>query len=378
MKYNLPSFESCLEVCNHFKNFNFFFTKSTVDNFDIYIFNYRLCDSSMFNLFECITTEMRGITFVFNADGSIYHRYILMHKFFNLNQEPTSQYNLLKNLTLKEISNKEDGSLISFIKLPNGHVLSKSKGSILSDQAISAMKIYEENIYIHKFVDYTLNNNIIAMFEFVSPTNRIVLPYTETKLILTQLRDNNTGEYLNISDYKHLLENISIAETFNNLTLDELISNCETAEGIEGYVIRFENDKFIKLKSKEYFCMHQLHTEDLYREDAIISLIIDEKIDDILCQLADGDERKIMVEELITITNNHIIRTLKETTELLDKYKGDKKDFAIRYRKDNNFKHAMYVLNQNGDLPTHIKDTIKKDTYFLAKARNWIKKEKEL
>jgi hypothetical protein len=66
-----------------------------------------------------------------------------MNKFFNLNQTECSSYELVKEEKIKGIAYKEDGSIISFIKLPNNKILAKSKTSFESEQAIEAQKIYD-------------------------------------------------------------------------------------------------------------------------------------------------------------------------------------------------------------------------------------------
>jgi hypothetical protein len=53
---------------------------------------------------------MRGICFIFNTDGSLFKRFLLLEKFFNLNQVPESMYSIVKDYKIKAISNKEDGS----------------------------------------------------------------------------------------------------------------------------------------------------------------------------------------------------------------------------------------------------------------------------
>jgi hypothetical protein len=43
-----------------------------------------------------------------------------------------------------------------------------------------------------------LDNGIDATFEYVSPMNRIVLRHLQEELILLRMRDNKTGEYLDL------------------------------------------------------------------------------------------------------------------------------------------------------------------------------------
>jgi hypothetical protein len=48
-------------------------------------------------------------------------------------------------------------------------------------------------------------------FEYVSPMNRIVLRYLQEELILLRMRDNKTGEYLDLNDYLDKIGSIKVA-----------------------------------------------------------------------------------------------------------------------------------------------------------------------
>jgi hypothetical protein len=52
---------------------------------------------------------------------------------------------VVKDFKIKSIYNKEDGSVASFVKLPNGKVLGKSKMSFESDQAVGINRVYNTN-----------------------------------------------------------------------------------------------------------------------------------------------------------------------------------------------------------------------------------------
>lgn len=392
MKYFIPTYEQCRAICDANDNFTFYETKHIVDGYDISIFNYRLAMPAMFYNpipgSEIVAHELRGLTFVWNHDGTLYNRYLLLDKFFNLNQYECSAYNLLKDTPIKEVAFKEDGSVASFVKLPNGKIIGKSKASFISDQAIEIGKIYEANSYIKKLVDYCFDNNIIPIFEYVSPRNRIVLKYDKTELILIKLRNNSTGQYISIVDLpSSVLEGISVVKNIS-ASLDELIAKCETDTGYEGYVVTFDTGKMVKLKLVEYCNLHNLHTQDLHREDAIVYLIINEQIDDILCQLEDGDERKAMVFELIDLVNLYTKQECINIINLLEDYNGSKKDFAIKYvNKSPYFGIAISLINQHhkhyGDasfivddelLLSHVKHKIINETKHLLQARAWVDK----
>jgi hypothetical protein len=130
MKF-LPTYQQALEMVYSKGELVFYETKLVLEGYNISIFNYRLTqyndfiepvEGKNYNAFE-----LRGLTFVFNKDGSLFKRYLLMNKFFNINQVTQSLYNNVKNKKIKSIYNKEDGSLISFIKLPNNNIVAKTK-----------------------------------------------------------------------------------------------------------------------------------------------------------------------------------------------------------------------------------------------------------
>lgn len=378
--YHLPSYDDCRLICDTHDNFIFYESKHKEDGFDISIFNYRL---ATFQNFENPVPdrpdikgyEMRGITFVWNQDGSLYKRYLLLDKFFNVEQTPCSMYSVVKDYKIKNIYNKEDGSIASFVRLPNGKVLGRSKTSFQSDQAIEIQKIYEKDGQIKQFVDFCMDEDIVPIFEFVSPQNRIVVPYANTELILLRMRDNKTGEYLNINDFAHKLDGISVAASDEGKTLEDLINLKNVIEGKEGWIIQFENGKMVKLKTQWYIDRHRLFTEDLNRENTLIALIVDETIDDVLAQLEEPT-KKAEIEKTIEIVNKEISRMAHLVDELMVNYKGDRKDFAIKYNKHPMFPIVMGIINGK-DKVDLIKQRIKIDTKNLMQARDWFKKAKE-
>jgi T4 RnlA family RNA ligase len=378
--YHIPTYEDCRLICDTHDNFIFYESKHKEDGFDISIFNYRL---ATFQNFENPVPdrpdikgyEMRGITFVWNSDGTLYKRYLLLDKFFNLEQTPCSMYSVVKDYKIKNIYNKEDGSIASFVRLPNGKVLGRSKTSFQSDQAIEIQKIYEKDGQIKQFVDFCMDEDIVPIFEYVSPTNRIVVPYANTELILLRMRDNKTGEYLNINDFAHKLDGISVAASLGEHTLDSIKEVVVKMVGKEGVIVQFENGKMIKIKSPWYSERHKLFTEDLNRENTLIGLIVDETIDDVLSQIEEPT-KKAEIERTIEIVNKEIGRMAHQVDELMSNYNGDRKDFAIKFNKHIMFPIAMGIISGK-DKVDLIKQRIKIDTKNLMQAREWMKKAKE-
>lgn len=380
MKYFIPTYNECRKICDANDNFLFYESKSVIDNFNISIFNYRLSQYSDFvnpvkSDKRLKAFELRGLTFVWNSDGTLYKKYLLLDKFFNLEQTPCSMYSVVKDYKIKNIYNKEDGSIASFVRLPNGKVLGRSKTSFKSDQAIEIQKIYEKDGQIKQFVDFCMDEDIIPIFEFVSAQNRIVVPYANTELILLRMRDNKTGEYLNINDYAHKLDGISVAASDDGKTLEDLIKLKDIIEGKEGWIVQFENGKMIKIKHRWYIDRHRLFTEDLNRENTLIGLIVDETIDDVLAQIEEPT-KKAEIEKTIEIVNKEIARMSHQVDELMSNYKDDRKEFAIQYNKHPMFPIAMGIISGK-DKVDLIKQRIKIDTKNLMQAREWMNKAKE-
>jgi T4 RnlA family RNA ligase len=313
---------------------------------------------------------MRGITFVWNTDGTLYKRYLLLDKFFNLEQTPCSMYSVVKDYKIKNIFNKEDGSIASFVKLPNGKVLGRSKTSFQSDQAIEIQKIYEKDGQVKQFVDFCMDEDIIPIFEFVSPQNRIVVPYANTELILLRMRDNKTGEYLNINDYAHKLDGISVAASLGEHTLDSIKEVVLKMVGKEGVIVQFENGKMIKIKSPWYCDRHKIFTTDLNRENTLIKFIVDETIDDVISQLNDPIKSE-EVEKMTGVINRYIKKTSDEVGDLISNYSGDIKEFAIKYSKNRLFPIAIGVI-RGKDKIGMIKSKILQETKDLMAAKKWI------
>ena len=340
----IPTYEDCVEMCNR-EDSPFYESKLIIENYSISLFNYRFASPSDFQTPK--SREMRGICFIFNTDGSLFKRYILLEKFFNLNQVPGSMYSDVKDLVIKSITNKEDGSISSFLLMPDGKIIGKSKMGFDNDQAKGINRIYRTNKNIKKFVDWSISKDYVAIFEFVSPTNRIVLKYNNEELILLRIRDNKTGKHLNIKDYINEIGSIRIAPFEDENSLDELIEKSKNETGREGWVITFENGQMVKIKTSEYMALHGLLTNDLYREHILIGYILEDKIDDILGQIPEEEvEAHDRINKIILIVkkslNEKVIEIQKAYEFFINTYNGNKKEYALKYLKiDPNFGYVM-------------------------------------
>lgn len=404
--YYLPTYEECVEMCELNPGI-FYENKITLDGYDISMFNYMHAQFSDFtnpipDKPHVNAYEMRGITFVFNKDGSLYKRYLLMNKFFNVNQVPDTMYSFVKDYKVKNIMNKEDGSLASFIQLPNGKVYGRSKMSFQSDQAIRINYLYNNVKALRNFIDKMMEMDIIPMFEYVASTNRIVLKYKNEDLILLRLRDNVTGKYHDFDEFKEELDGINVANFENEHTLEELMELKDVEVDKEGWVVALVddkgNEKMLKIKTEWYFSRHSLFTSLLDRENDIIKLIIKDEVDDVISQLEEGDiDKKGIIHDITDIVNGYISKVVKHIDSAMDEWKNinddlkgnsgapdedseafermAKRNFAIKMKGDKYFPLYMSVIGGR-DKYEVIESKILNDTKHLMQARKWLEKNK--
>jgi T4 RnlA family RNA ligase len=383
----LPTYEDCVEMCSKEES-AFYESKFVLDGYAVSVFNYRLAQYKDFvtpleKRPEVKAYEMRGLTFVFNKDGSLFKRFLLLEKFFNLNQVPESMYSIVKNYKIKFVNNKEDGSIASYIQLPNGKIIGKSKMGFDNEQANGINRIYRTRTDVKQFVDWCIDNNITAIFEYVSPANRIVLRYLEEDLILLRMRDNSTGKHLNIKDYLDKIGTIRIAPFEDESDdLDSLIEVTATQVDKEGVIVQTEDefgkDFFFKLKTPWYMSLHGLLTNDLYREHIIVGYILDDKIDDILGQVPE-DEMEVheRINKIISIIKKAIdekVEDIKKSYQVFLNMGSNRKEYALKYyKKEPNFGYVMQ-MSKGVDPYELAKDWVREKTKRLIMAREWLKK----
>ena len=384
----LPTYEDCVEMCAK-EEAAFYESKFVIDGYNISIFNYRLAQYKDFvtpleKRPDVKAYEMRGLTFVFNEDGSLFRRFLLLEKFFNINQVPESMYSIVKDYKIKFVNNKEDGSIASFIKLPNGKVLGKSKMGFDNEQSNGINRIYRTRTDVKTFVDWCLQNEITSIFEYVSPANRIVLRYLDEDLILLRMRDNKTGKHLDIKNYLDKIGTIRIAPfEDDNKDLDSLIEVNATQVDKEGVIVQTEDkygrDFFFKIKTPWYCERHGLLTNDIYREHIIIGYILDDKIDDILGQIPEDEkEAHLRINKIIQIVKKSIdqkVDDIKKSYQVYLDMGSNNKEYALKYyKKEPNFGYVMGI-SKGLDIYEVAKDWLRDKTKRLMLAREFLKEK---
>ena len=361
----------------------FFCSVTEVEGQTVEMYNYRLANHTDFFPEDGSNwTELRGLTFVQQPNGQ-WQRNILLQKFFNINQTTDWMYDDVKDKKISRIQNKEDGSIISFIRFANGNIRAKSKMSFTSSQAEMAQDIFMNDYNIRKFVTICLNNNLIPVFELVGPDNQIVLEYKETKLILLQVRRSD-GSYEPNPELIANEYNIACTETLplKMQGLDYLLNIKETSQDdIEGWVVTFDDGQMAKIKTDKYLQLHGLIGPDAFRENLLVKTILDGNIDDVLSALTTGNKKNKLIK-MVTLLQQHFNSLVIEFIELRTKYFKEfnevRKDFAIKHSKDTLFSSVIKTLGTSTKdiekvAEIAVKDYILKQCKGLNDAKSYIK-----
>jgi len=251
MNFYIPTYDECIEIVNNNPDMYFYERKYLIDSYYLSTFGYRYAKHNNFILpiidkSHINALELKGITFVFD-DNNTYKHYLLLHKFWEIDQYNHCKYEIYKDKKIKNVTIKEDGFLVSFLKLPNNKIISFTKKSFDDKTNLEVNEFLEDKNYFN-FINYCLDNNIQPIFEHIHEKMRV--DYGDrNELVLLKLRNNLTGKYLDFDNFDNqMIKGIKIITEVNK-TLDELLDISNKIENCEGWVVHFEDDTLLKVKT---------------------------------------------------------------------------------------------------------------------------------
>lgn len=319
----------------------FYFADQYVGEQKYRIFNYRLASYSNWLIPGAL--ECRGVMFRIEGDDydavPIRLASLPMEKFFNLYENPFTE-----NLDLTQvymIEDKADGSLISTYLDDNDNLLLKTKGSLASDQAMSAMAWLEMMQPLKAELLEFANADRTVNMEWVAPNNRIVLGYEVAELRVLNIRHNLTGEYLD----KKTIENLSVgaypnilAQWTSQTEVDDPVSfvaSIPDMVGIEGYVVRLApSGQRVKIKTTWYLALHRTK-DNINSPRRLFEAVLEETTDDMRTLFHD-DPLAIQtiqeMEDFVAEKYNHMVDTVERFYER-NKHLS-RKDYAILGQKE--------------------------------------------
>lgn len=305
--------------------------------------------------------EMRGLTFIETEEG--HKRHLMLHKFFGFNSTLGVQEKDLQGQKIESVHDKVDGSIIRFMMI-NGRIRARSKKSFDGMHVVRALDLLEKNPNLLSFVSDTLSRNEAAIFELVSPEFKIVVPYESEELILLQIRNEETGEYFDLFSHdlvsKYNVKHAQMIPPFSSIS--EMKEMQASTRNIEGWIVRFGNTT-VKVKTTWYDDFHDFLFEKNMSYKKIITLVVNENMDDALATLAHHERFEEISALTVRIQNymNSLIRTLSEKA----KFDGDQKDLVMAHKNDPNL--GMYVQAFKNPDPDNIKNLVKSSVARHAK-----------
>src|SRR5208282_813321 len=211
------------------------------------IFSYRLGAYTPFMQPDAL--EGRGIMFELDDQYNMPVRLAArtMHKFFNLNENPSTMNLNLEQDNIALVMNKVDGSLISTYLDHEDELQLKSKTSLGSDQVQMAWKVVNRDIYLKDLLTDMTHNGLTVNLEYLGPDNRIVIGYEKPELRILNARYREDGSYLfNLLDEKDAEYQVQhFDSTFK-------LESLEDAQGFEGVVVVLKSGEWFKAKTPWY------------------------------------------------------------------------------------------------------------------------------
>lgn len=315
------------------------------------------------NELYALLRECRGIKF--GKDGKLIAR--TLHKFFNLGERPeTFEANVDFELPYV-LFDKLDGSMIHPI-IMDGQVVYCTKMG-LTDIAMDAQNFANANGGYNNFCWDLMKNGFTPTFEWCSRSNRIVVDYPNDKLILTAIRNMETGTYASTFAMDTRAEGYGIPVVdqwrgaFNSMS--DFLEKAQALEGEEGYVIRFNDGHMLKVKNMWYLQLHKIKALLEFEKD-VWRLILDEKHDDLKSVMEDEDKEKI--DAFAKDFHDAIAKKASDLEWVViaerGNFNGSKKKFALHLTKyyAGVEKGLLFKIWDGADPLETVKDVVRKHT----------------
>lgn len=337
---------------------------SAVQEGSLLILKYRP-EVTFFDLWNEFYMETRGVVIDIDKMELVSCPY---RKFFNLNEKPLTQINVILELINKAysvtIKNKEDGSMISCSKY-NGNLIVSTPGSLNSSQALWAKAFIQKH---YPALIESLPEHLTFIFEAIYPENRIVVDYGQKEdLILTNIRNKKTGRLLEEKEVEYYASLFKLPipqkETKGLMELIEAAKNKNLypANSKEGWVFVIktkDEDRLFKLKCDDYCEVHKILSFAVSPK-VIFQKIKSDTFDDFLSKVP--DTCKPLTLKIANVVFNHIKKVQEEVQQLIDTIPS-----SLLYTPEevNNYYEFISVLSQdilpqvNPKLPKNAKSEI--------------------
>lgn len=333
-------FDNLMNLCSDDNNTFFFVDTTSSMQSKFRIFSYYIASYSEWLKPDAL--ECRGIMFELDDNNNpIRIAARPPKKFFNLFENPFTED--IKDDQVGLAFKKEDGSLISSF-IDKGEVFLKSKGSLFSQQVLDAQKwLYDERRKpLLECLKWYAENGITINMEWVSPDNRVVLTYEESRLIILNARNNITGEYIDLEDLvKDQTINQYMVDNHPFETINELIEEVQELKDQEGYVVYDSKgaEPVFKIKCPWYVHLHSVKSS--VSSDKNLWEAVAEGVSDDIKALFETDKASLdRIAKFESVYKKQFSFVYKTAIGIYNKLRGNsRKDYAIE---------SQSILNEIG------------------------------
>lgn len=268
--------------------------------------------------------ECRGIKF--GPDGKILARPFA--KFFNIGEKEHTQQHLIDMAQNHTIMEKIDGSMIHPAIVDGELVFMTRMGR--TDVARKAEGLLTP-VLERACREALLGMGVTPIFEFTAPDNRIIIKYEQPALHLLALRETVSGNYLPFETIRPNAIRMGIAPVpfvpSVWSTTQDFVSYARAIQGAEGFVVRFDNGLWVKMKGDDYVLKHK-SKDQISLEKNALAVILSGSVDDVLPLLSAEDRHGFEAYR------NAVLAGIAETAATVSEIVGrgahlDQKHFAV-------------------------------------------------
>lgn len=275
--------------------------------------------------------QCRGL--VFDLEGNVIGPGF--EKFFNIQEREETLADNVDWSRPHVILEKLDGSMLRPVPMADGGYKMFTKMGP-TDVAANAEAWVIKNPNYDRFFKDMLSQGLHPLLEWCSRKNRIVIDYPEDRLVLLAARYVATGEYLPLNMMLELAGEygVEVVRRYPGTveSMQHLVEETHGLQDQEGWVICFDNGYRLKVKAEQYVAVHRAK-EGILRENAVIEMILDEKLDDLKPFLPQEDRENLERFETLFwhgITDTAAQWALQNHT-VHDVFGTDRKRFAVEW-----------------------------------------------
>jgi T4 RnlA family RNA ligase len=220
------------------------------------------------------------------------------------------------------------------------------------------------------FFEECEDEGLTPIFEYVGPNNRIVLHYAEENLILTAIRERESGEYMQYDDMVGMSSALDIPYVEPLFDSSEnLVDRVAKLQGLEGCVVRFEDGFMVKCKADDYVDKHRAIGQLKFEKD-VLKLIFTNNLDDVLPILNDDVRKQVETyrSKVVEASQNFNERLHEKYDQIFDSFseaiqdldeRDFRREFALavngneRWKRDGKFLFNM-MDRKEIDIPAYI------------------------